>query len=191
MRPLLRAQVPTTVMATVDSSVGGKTGVNHPLGKNMIGAFYQPQLVLVDTATLHSLPDRELASGVSEIVKYGLIHDAPLFAWLEANMHRLLGRDEEVLPVWEKSKAADHLRMSIHAHRCAMQGVLGACLDIQPQTSSPDPPICPSYCLPRPSESLIRVLLRLFCCRVLCMRYSLHMSVTACRLSHMPFSSPA
>lgn len=92
-------QVPTTVMATVDSSVGGKTGVNHPLGKNMIGAFYQPQCVLIDTDTLITLPDRELASGISEIVKYGLIRDAPLFEWLEQNMHRLMQRDPEVLPL--------------------------------------------------------------------------------------------
>lgn len=83
-------------MATVDSSVGGKTGVNHPLGKNMIGAFYQPQCVLIDTETLNTLPDRELASGISEIIKYGLIRDAPLFEWLEQNMDRLLQRDAEV-----------------------------------------------------------------------------------------------
>ena len=88
--------MPTTVMATVDSSVGGKTGVNHPLGKNMIGAFYQPRCVLIDILTLDSLPDRELASGISEIVKYGLIRDADLFAWLEANMGRLLNRDAQV-----------------------------------------------------------------------------------------------
>jgi len=86
-------QVPTTVMAQVDSSVGGKTGVNHPLGKNMIGAFYQPRAVLCDTDTLTTLPDRELASGISEIVKYGLIRDAPLFAWLEENMEKLMARD--------------------------------------------------------------------------------------------------
>ena len=92
-------QVPTTVMATVDSSVGGKTGVNHPLGKNMIGAFYQPQCVLIDTDTLITLPDRELASGISEIVKYGLIRDAPLFEWLEENVDRLMQRDPEVLPL--------------------------------------------------------------------------------------------
>ena len=88
-------QVPTTVMSQVDSSVGGKTGVNHPLGKNMIGAFYQPRCVLIDTDSLDSLPDRELASGISEIIKYGLIRDAPLFEWLEDNMQRLLDRDPE------------------------------------------------------------------------------------------------
>jgi 3-dehydroquinate synthase len=76
-------QVPTTVMAMVDSSVGGKTGVNHPAGKNMIGAFYQPQCVVIDTACLDSLPKREFDSGVAEIIKYGLIRDAELFKWLE------------------------------------------------------------------------------------------------------------
>jgi 3-dehydroquinate synthase len=90
-------QIPTTVMAQVDSSVGGKTGVNHPLGKNMIGAFYQPRCVLIDTTSLNTLPDRELASGISEIIKYGLIRDAPLFEWLEVNMERLLDRDQEAL----------------------------------------------------------------------------------------------
>ncbi len=83
-------------MAMVDSSVGGKTGVNHPLGKNMIGAFYQPRLVQIDVETLSTLPKREFASGISEIVKYGLIRDPELFAWLEQNMDRLLARDAEV-----------------------------------------------------------------------------------------------
>jgi 3-dehydroquinate synthase len=86
-------QFPTTVMAMVDSSVGGKTGVNHPLGKNMIGAFHQPQCVFVDIDTLDSLPDRELKSGISEIIKYGLIRDAPFFNWMEANIPKLLARD--------------------------------------------------------------------------------------------------
>jgi 3-dehydroquinate synthase len=81
----------------VDSSVGGKTGINHPLGKNMIGAFYQPQLVLADTATLSTLPDRELAAGLAEVVKYGLILDAGFFLWLEENMPRLMRRDPEAL----------------------------------------------------------------------------------------------
>lgn len=86
-------QIPTTVMAMVDSSVGGKTGVNHPLGKNMIGAFHQPQCVFIDTDTLSTLPDRELQSGIAEIIKYGLIRDAALFEWLEENMDKLLTRD--------------------------------------------------------------------------------------------------
>ncbi|KAL7116993.1 hypothetical protein ACP275_03G042800 [Erythranthe tilingii] len=86
-------QIPTTVMAQVDSSVGGKTGINHPLGKNMIGAFYQPQCVLIDTDTLNTLPDRELASGLAEVIKYGLIRDAQFFEWQEKNMHALLARD--------------------------------------------------------------------------------------------------
>ena len=88
-------QIPTTVMAMVDSSVGGKTGVNHPLGKNMIGAFHQPQCVFIDTNTLNTLPDRELKSGISEVVKYGLIRDAPFFEWQEKNMDKLLQRDPE------------------------------------------------------------------------------------------------
>jgi len=90
-------QVPTTLMAMVDSSVGGKTGVNHHLGKNMIGAFYQPQCVLIDTDTLNSLPDRELASGIAEVVKYGLIRDADFFKWQEDNMDGMLARDPSTL----------------------------------------------------------------------------------------------
>jgi 3-dehydroquinate synthase len=91
-------QIPTTVMAMVDSSVGGKTGVNHPLGKNMIGAFHQPQCVFIDTNTLSTLPDRELNSGVAEVIKYGLIRDAPFFEWLEENMDKLVkDRDPEAL----------------------------------------------------------------------------------------------
>ena len=83
-------QVPTSVMAMVDSSVGGKTGVNHALGKNMIGAFHQPNCVFIDTNTLETLPDRELKSGISEIIKYGLIRDAPFFEWQEKNIPELL-----------------------------------------------------------------------------------------------------
>jgi 3-dehydroquinate synthase len=90
-------QVPTTLLAQVDSSVGGKTGVNHPLGKNMIGAFHQPLCVIADTGTLATLPDRELSAGIAEVVKYGLIDDAAFFDWLEANMDRLTGRDPEAL----------------------------------------------------------------------------------------------
>jgi len=90
-------QVPTTVMAMVDSSVGGKTGVNHPKGKNMIGAFHQPQCVFIDTNTLSTLPDRELQSGVAEVIKYGLIRDADFFQWQEENMEKILGRDPSAL----------------------------------------------------------------------------------------------
>jgi len=90
-------QIPTTLLAQVDSSVGGKTGINHPLGKNMIGAFYQPQLVLADTDTLSTLPERELAAGLAEVIKYGLIRDPVFFAWLEENMDRLLARDDQAL----------------------------------------------------------------------------------------------
>ncbi|MGB5324758.1 MAG: 3-dehydroquinate synthase [Pseudomonadales bacterium] len=88
-------QVPTTLLAQVDSSVGGKTGVNHPLGKNMIGAFYQPRAVIIDTETLQTLPDREYRAGVAEIIKYGLIRDSELLHWLHKNIDRLLARDPE------------------------------------------------------------------------------------------------
>lgn len=90
-------QVPTTLLSQVDSSVGGKTGINHPLGKNMIGAFYQPQLVLADTLTLNTLPDQELSAGIAEVIKYGLIRDLSFFEWLEANVEKLLVRDSETL----------------------------------------------------------------------------------------------
>jgi 3-dehydroquinate synthase len=90
-------QVPTTLLAQVDSSVGGKTGINHPLGKNMIGAFHQPQCVLIDTATLNTLPDRELSAGLAEIIKYGLIRDTAFLEWLETNMDALLRRDAAIL----------------------------------------------------------------------------------------------
>lgn len=86
-------QVPTTLLSQVDSSVGGKTGINHPLGKNMIGAFYQPQVVLADIDTLSTLPARELSAGLAEVIKYGLIRDEPFFAWQEANMQALLALD--------------------------------------------------------------------------------------------------
>lgn len=90
-------QIPTTLLSQVDSSVGGKTGVNHPLGKNMIGAFYQPRCVIIDIATLATLPDRELSAGMAEVIKYGLIHDAEFFAWLEANVDGLMARDSKLL----------------------------------------------------------------------------------------------
>jgi len=97
MRGMPFIQMPTTLLAQVDSSVGGKTGINHPLGKNMIGAFHQPQLVLADVTTLDTLPPRELAAGLAEVIKHGLILDAAFFDWLEANMERLVARDPEAL----------------------------------------------------------------------------------------------
>jgi 3-dehydroquinate synthase len=90
-------QIPTTLLSQVDSSVGGKTGINHPLGKNMIGAFYQPRLVLADIATLNTLPDKELSAGLAEVIKYGLIRDLPFLQWLEQNMDHLLARDADAL----------------------------------------------------------------------------------------------
>lgn len=90
-------QIPTTLLSQVDSSVGGKTGINHPLGKNMIGAFYQPKLVLIDIDTLDTLPPRELSAGVAEVIKYGLIRDAVFFDWLEANMPNLMTLDKTII----------------------------------------------------------------------------------------------
>lgn len=96
-RGIVFLQIPTTLLAQVDSSVGGKTGVNHALGKNMIGAFYQPQCVIADASVLDTLDDRQLAAGLAEVIKYGLIGDAAFFAWLEANMVALLARDKAAL----------------------------------------------------------------------------------------------
>ena len=90
-------QVPTTLLAQVDSSVGGKTAVNHPIGKNMIGAFYQPQAVVADTDTLQTLPERELRAGIAEVVKCGLIADLPFFEWLEQNSEKLLAKEPGAL----------------------------------------------------------------------------------------------
>ena len=90
-------QIPTTLLAQVDSSVGGKTGVNHPLGKNMIGAFHQPQCVIADTHTLTTLPQRELSAGIAEVIKYGLICDADFYQWLEQHVEALLACDQTTL----------------------------------------------------------------------------------------------
>lgn len=90
-------QVPTTLLSQVDSSVGGKTGINHPLGKNMIGAFYQPQLVLADIDTLKTLPAREFSAGMAEVIKYGLIRDADFFDWLEAHIEPLMALEESAI----------------------------------------------------------------------------------------------
>jgi len=97
MRGVPFVQIPTTLLAQVDSSVGGKTGINHPLGKNMIGAFYQPRAVLADTATLNTLPARELAAGLAEVIKHGAIADAEFFDWIEAHIGELVARDAEAL----------------------------------------------------------------------------------------------
>ncbi|MBX3658345.1 MAG: 3-dehydroquinate synthase [Ramlibacter sp.] len=97
MRGVPFVQVPTTLLAQVDSSVGGKTAINHPLGKNMIGAFYQPQLVVCDLSTLSTLPAREVSAGLAEVIKYGPIADMAFFDWIEANIGRLLARDPGAL----------------------------------------------------------------------------------------------
>ena len=97
MRGVSFVQVPTTLLAQVDSSVGGKTGINHPLGKNMIGAFYQPLKVVCDLETLKTLPQRELSAGLAEVIKYGPIADLDFFAWTEANIDALLAREPTAL----------------------------------------------------------------------------------------------
>ena len=90
-------QIPTTLLSQVDSSVGGKTGINHPLGKNMVGAFHQPQAVLIDADTLATLPPREVSAGLAEVIKYGLIRDKPFLAWLEQNMEALVALEAGAL----------------------------------------------------------------------------------------------
>jgi len=97
MRGIPFIQIPTTLLAQVDSSVGGKTGINHPLGKNMIGAFYQPRLVLADSAVLASLPQRELSAGLAEVIKHGLIRDDGFVLWLEENVEKLLACDSNAM----------------------------------------------------------------------------------------------
>jgi len=97
MRGVPLIQIPTTLLAQVDSSMGGKTGINHDLGKNLIGAFYQPSMVLADSTTLDTLPRREFISGIAEIIKYGLIRDRVFFEWLEKNMTRLLAKEHKIL----------------------------------------------------------------------------------------------
>jgi 3-dehydroquinate synthase len=104
-------QIPTTLLSQVDSSVGGKTGVNHPLGKNMIGAFYQPQCVLADTDVLASLPPRELRAGIAEVIKYGLIDNLPFFEWLETHIEALLAGDKDLLAEAVRVSCADKARI--------------------------------------------------------------------------------
>lgn len=96
-RGVALAQIPTTLLAQVDSSVGGKTAVNHPGGKNLIGAFHQPEAVIADTALLSTLPDRELAAGLAEVIKYGLVRDADFFDWLEQHIDELRSREPAAL----------------------------------------------------------------------------------------------
>ena len=97
LRGIPFVQVPTTLLAQVDSSVGGKTGINHEKGKNLIGAFYQPGFVLIDTSTLDTLPEREYLSGLAEVAKYGIVLDGNLFDFMSANAGKLLDRDKESL----------------------------------------------------------------------------------------------
>jgi shikimate kinase/3-dehydroquinate synthase len=97
MRGIAFIQVPTTLLAQVDSSVGGKTGINHPMGKNMIGAFYQPRAVIADTSTLETLPARELSAGLAEVIKHGAITDLAFFEWIEENIGKLMARDKGAL----------------------------------------------------------------------------------------------
>ncbi len=97
MRGVPYVQVPTTLLSQVDSSVGGKTAINHPAGKNMIGSFYQPRLVIADLDTLDSLPEREISAGLAEVIKYGPIADNEFFIWLEQNLDNLLRRDKPSL----------------------------------------------------------------------------------------------
>jgi 3-dehydroquinate synthase (EC 4.2.3.4) len=104
-------QVPTTLLAQVDSSVGGKTGLNHPAGKNMIGAFHQPRAVIADTDTLNTLPERELSSGLAEVLKYGFIRDAAFLDWLESHLSKLRSRDPEALAyaIWRSCEIKSQL----------------------------------------------------------------------------------
>lgn len=97
LRGISYVQVPTTLLAQVDSSVGGKTGINHEKGKNLIGAFYQPRMVFVDVSTLDTLPEREFISGLAEVIKYGVIYDKSLFNFMTENAHNILGRDKKFL----------------------------------------------------------------------------------------------
>ncbi len=117
-------QVPTTLLAQVDSSVGGKTGVNHPLGKNMIGAFHQPLCVVADTDTLNTLPDRELSAGLAEVITYGLLDDPAFFAWLEDNMPALRARDAEALAYAIERSCHDKARVVSADEREAGQRAL-------------------------------------------------------------------
>jgi 3-dehydroquinate synthase len=117
-------QVPTTLLAQVDSSVGGKTGVNHPLGKNMIGAFHQPRCVIIDTDTLSTLPDNELSAGLAEVIKYGLIGDPEFFYWLEQNLDKLTAREPQALAYAIERSCSDKARVVAADEREAGQRAL-------------------------------------------------------------------
>ncbi len=117
-------QIPTTLLAQVDSSVGGKTGVNHPLGKNMIGAFHQPQCVLIDIKTLDTLDDRQLSAGAAEVIKYALINSQEFFYWLEDNIQALLMRDEEMLSYAIEFSCRDKAQVVANDEREAGQRAL-------------------------------------------------------------------
>ena len=120
-------QVPTTLLAQVDSSVGGKTAVNHPMGKNMIGAFYQPRAVLIDTNSLQTLPRRELAAGLAEVIKYGLICDEPFYRWLQEQLPKLLAREEAALAEAIERSCANKARVVAQDER---EGGLRAILNL-------------------------------------------------------------
>ncbi|XP_020272409.1 3-dehydroquinate synthase, chloroplastic [Asparagus officinalis] len=139
-------QIPTTLMAQVDSSVGGKTGINHPLGKNLIGAFYQPQCVLIDTDTLNTLPDRELASGIAEVVKYGLIRDAEFFEWQEKNIQALLTRDPSALAYAIKRSCENKAEVvSLDEKESGLRATLNlghTYFMVTPLLSEPEQPVC-------------------------------------------------
>ena len=123
-RGIAFVQLPTTLLAQVDSSVGGKTGVNHAAGKNLIGAFHQPVCVIADTSTLRTLPERELRAGLAEVIKHGMLADADFFAWLEANVERLIARDPDALAhairrsceIKASIVSADERESSVRAH---------------------------------------------------------------------------
>jgi len=116
-------QIPTTLLSQVDSSVGGKTGINHPRGKNMVGAFWQPKLVLADTDTLQTLPERELSAGLAEVIKYGLIRDLPFLEWMETHMEGLVARDGELLAqAIERSCANKAEVVAADEHETAREG---------------------------------------------------------------------
>ena len=110
-------QVPTTLLAQVDSSVGGKTGVNHRLGKNMIGAFYQPKAVIIDVETLSTLPNREFSAGLAEVIKYGLIGDVAFYHWLCDNMDKLVVRDELALSYAIKQSCLNKIQIILRLMR--------------------------------------------------------------------------